>query len=58
MVTYVTYHYRHNSQRGGEEQDCTHFAVLILYHDSTGWDEMSDYFAIEANTMIDIVRVT
>ena len=34
------------------------FAVLILYHDSTGCDEMGDYFAIEADTMIDIVRVT
>ena len=48
----------HNSQRGGEEQDCTHFAVLMLCHDSTGCDEMGDYFAIEADTMIDIVRVT
>ena len=48
----------HNSQRGGEEHDCTQFAVLILCHDSTGCDEMSDYFAIEADTMIDIVRVT
>ena len=26
--------------------------------DSTGFDEMGDYFAIEADTMIDIVRVT
>ena len=34
------------------------FAVLILYHDPTGCDEMGDYFAIEADTMIDIVRVT
>ena len=42
----------HNSKRGGEEQDCTQLAVLILCHDSTG-DEMGDYFA-----MIDIVRVT
>ena len=39
---------------GGEEQDCTQFAVLILCHDSTGCDEMGDYFAIEADTMIDI----
>ena len=44
--------------RDGEEQDCTQFAVLILCHDSTGFDEMGDYFAIEADTMIDIVRVT
>ena len=48
----------HNTQRGGEEQDCTQFAVLIQCHDSTGCDEMGDYFAIEADTMIDIVRVT
>ena len=34
------------------------FAVLIQCHDSTGCDEMGDYFAIEADTMIDIVRVT
>ena len=27
-------------------------------HDSTGCDEMCDYFAIEADTMIDIVGVT
>ena len=27
-------------------------------YDSTGCDEMGDYFAIEADTMIDIVRVT
>ena len=42
----------------GEEQDCTQFAVLILCHDSSGCDEMGDYFAIEADTTIDIVRVT
>ena len=34
------------------------FAVLIQCHDSTGCDEMGDYFAIETDTMIDIVRVT
>ena len=34
----------HNSQRGGEEQDCTQFAVLIQCHDSTGCDEMGDFF--------------
>ena len=27
-------------------------------HDSTGCDEMGDYFAIEADTMIEIVRLT
>ena len=32
--------------------------VLNLQLDSTGCDEMGDYFAIEADTMIDIVRVT
>ena len=41
-----------------EEQGCTQFAVLIQGHDSTGCDEIGDYFAIEADTMIDIVRVT
>ena len=44
--------------KGGEEQDCTQFAVLISCHDSTGCDEIGDYFAIEAAIMIDIVRVT
>ena len=39
-------------------QDCTHFAVPILCHDSTGCDEMGDYFATEADTMINIVRLT
>ena len=42
----------------GEEQDCTQFAVLILCNDLTACDEMGDYFAIEADPMIDIVRVT
>ena len=42
----------------GEEQGCTQFAVLIQCHDSTGCVEMGDNFAIEADTMIDIVRVT
>ena len=40
------------------EQDCTQLTVLKLCHDSTGCDEMGDYFAIEADTMIDIVRLT
>ena len=30
----------------------------IQCHDSTSRDEMGGYFAIEADTMIDIVRVT
>ena len=38
--------------------DCSQLAVLILCYNSTGCDEMGDYFAIEADTMIDIVRVT
>ena len=53
-VGYISAH----SQRVGMEQDCTQFAVLILCHDSTGCDKMGDYFAIEADTMIDIVRLT
>ena len=44
--------------KGWRGQDCTQFAVLIQCHDSTGYDEISDYFAIEADIMIDIVRVT
>ena len=44
--------------KGGEEQDCTQFAVLILCHYSTCCDEMRDYFAIEVDIMIDIVRLT
>ena len=36
----------------------TQFAVLIQCHDSTGCDVMGDYFAIEADTMTNIVRVT
>ena len=41
--------------RGGIEQDLTQFAVLILCDDSTGCDEMCDYFATEAGTMMYIV---
>ena len=37
------------------KQDLTQFAVLILCDDSNGCDEMGDYFATEADTMIDIV---
>ena len=45
--------------KGGRvEQDCTQFAVLILCHDPTGCDEMDDYFAAVADTMIDIVWLT
>ena len=47
-----------HSQRGREEQGCTQFAVLMQCHYSTGFDEMGNYFAIEADTMIDIVKVT
>ena len=31
------------------EQGCTQFAVPIQCHDSTGCDEMGDYFAIETH---------
>ena len=44
--------------KGWRKQGCTQFVVLIQCHDSTGCDEMGDYFEIEADTMIDIVRVT
>ena len=37
------------------KQDLTQLAVIILCDDSTGCDEMNDYFATEADTMIDIV---
>ena len=40
------------------EQDCTQVALPILCNDSTGWDEMGDYFAKEADTMVEIVRLT
>ena len=40
------------------EQDCTQFAIPILCHDSSGCDEMGDYFATGADTLIDIVRLT
>ena len=33
------------------EHDRIQFAVQILCDDSTGWDEMSDYFATEADAM-------
>ena len=37
------------------EQDLTQFAVLILCDDSTACGEMGDYFATDADTMVDIV---
>ena len=37
------------------EQDLTQLAVIILLKDSTGCDEMDDYFAIEVDTTIYIV---
>ena len=40
------------------DQDCSQFAVLLLFHDCTGCDEMVDHFATEADTMIGIVRLT
>ena len=41
--------------RVGIEQDLTQLAVIILCDNSTGCDEMNDYFATEADIMIDIV---
>ena len=41
-------------QSGRVEPDCTQFAVLMLCHDSTGCDVMGDYFATDANKMIDL----
>ena len=38
--------------RGGVEEDLSQLTVIMLYHDSTGCDEMDDYFATEADTMI------
>ena len=40
------------------EQDCTHFAVIILYHVSTVCDKMEDLLATELDTMLYIVRLT
>ena len=37
------------------EKDLTPLAVILLCNDSTGCDEMDDYFATEADRMIDIV---
>ena len=45
----------HNFQGDGIEQDLTQFAVLILSDDSTGCDELGDYFATDADTIIDNV---
>ena len=41
--------------RGGVELDLTELAVIIICDDSTDCHEMDDYFATEADTMIDIV---
>ena len=45
----------HNPKEVWKIQDLTQFAVLILHNDSTGCCEMGDYFAKDADTMIDIV---
>ena len=37
------------------EQDRNQFAVMILWDVSTGRNEMDNYFATEAYTMVDIV---
>ena len=42
----------------GVERNRIVLSFLILCHDYTSCDEMGDYFAVEADTMIDIVRVT
>ena len=34
------------------EEDLTQLAVIILRDDSTGCDEMDDYFATETDTII------
>ena len=39
----------------GLEEDLTQLALIILYDGSTCCDEMDDYFATDADTMIDIV---
>ena len=41
--------------RGWDGTVLTQFAVILLCDDSTGCDEMRDYFAKEADIMIDIV---
>ena len=44
----------------GMERNTIVLSLQSKYYalDSTGCNEMGDYFAIEADTMIDIVRVT
>ena len=37
------------------EQDLTQLAVIILCDNANGCDELNDYFATAAETMIDIV---
>ena len=37
------------------EQDLTQFEALVLCDNSTGCDAMDDYFATEADTMIEIL---
>ena len=37
------------------EQNLTQLAVIVLCDDSTGCDKMGNYFATEADIMIDIV---
>ena len=38
----------------GVEQALTQFAVTILCDDYTGFDEADNYFASDADTMIDL----
>ena len=45
----------YNSQGGVMEEGLTKLAVIIICDDPTGYDEMVDYFATEADTIMDIV---
>ena len=45
----------HNLLLFGMEQDLTQFADKILSIESTGCDEVDNYFATEADTMIDML---
>ena len=37
------------------QEDLIQLAVIVLCYNSTGCDEMDDYLATEADTMVDIV---
>ena len=44
------------SKRVRVGQDLTQLAVIILCGDSAGFDDVDDYFASEADKMIDVVN--